>query len=59
MTCGRDLLRDDNAARNGLKWTLEKRKDLLPGSGHLGEISSRCTIKFNGLGIDVVNAGVY
>ena len=55
--CQRKLIRDENAARNGLKQTYEHIESL-PGSGHLGEISSRCTVKFNGLGFHLMRSGV-
>ena len=56
--CKRKLIRDENAARNGLIWTMKKKNLSLPGSGHLLEVSSRCAVRFNGLGIHSVNSGV-
>ena len=57
-SCQRNLIRDENAARNGLIWTVKKKNLSLPGSGHLVEISSRCAVRFNGLGIHDVKSGV-
>ena len=57
-SCERSLVRDENAARNGLLRTIDAKKLKLPGSGHLGDISSRCTIRFNGLGFHSVKLGV-
>lgn len=57
-SCSRNLIRDENAARNGLMRTLESIKESSPGSGHLGEISSRCTVRFDGLGFHTVLSGV-
>ena len=56
--CKRKLIRDENAARNGLILTMKKKNLSLPGSGHLLEVSSRCAVRFNGLGIHSVNSGV-
>ena len=57
-SCSRSLIRDENAARNGLIRTLENVNNSLPGSGHLVEISSRCTVRFDGLGFHSVSSGV-
>ena len=57
--CQRKLIRDENAARNGLIWTMKKKNLSLPGSGHLLEVSSRCSVRFDGLGLHSVKSGVY
>ena len=56
--CSRKLLRDENSARNGLRRTMDKITNRLPGSGHLGGVSSRCTARFDGLGWAYVQSGV-
>ena len=57
-SCSWHHIRDENAARNGLKYVLSK--NLIPCSGRLSlEVKERWALRFDGLGLISVNRGLW
>ena len=57
-SCSWHHIRDENAARNGLKYVLSKH--LIPCSGRLSlEVKERWALRFDGLGLISVNRGLW